>query len=117
MRELVTSAVERRLISDVPLGAFLSGGVDSTIVVGVMSSLLDGPVRTFSIGFEGDPAYDETSYARDVAARFRTDHTEFKVTPSAVDLIDTLIWHHDGPFGDASAFPTYIVSRSSRGSM
>jgi asparagine synthase (glutamine-hydrolysing) len=114
VRELVTKAVERRLISDVPLGAFLSGGLDSTIVVGVMSSLLDAPVRTFSIGFEGAPEYDETSYARDVAARFRTDHTEFKVTPSAVDLVDTLIWHHDGPFGDTSAFPTFVVSQLTR---
>jgi len=111
VRSLLTRAVERRLISDVPLGAFLSGGLDSTIVVGLMSRLTGAPVRTFSIGFEGDPAYDETAYAREVARRFQTDHTEFKVTPSAVDLIDTLIWHHDGPFGDASAIPTYIVSR------
>lgn len=114
VRDLLTRAVERRLISDVPLGAFLSGGVDSTIIVGLMSQLTNEPVRTFSIGFEGDPAYDETSYAREVAQHFRTDHTEFKVTPSAVDLIDTLIWHHDGPFGDASAIPTYIVSRLTR---
>jgi asparagine synthase (glutamine-hydrolysing) len=114
VRELVTHAVERRLISDVSLGAFLSGGVDSTIIVGLMSQLMDAPVRTFSIGFEGDPAYDETSYAREVARRFKTQHTEFKVTPSAVDLVDTLIWHHDGPFGDASAIPTYIVSRLTR---
>jgi asparagine synthase (glutamine-hydrolysing) len=114
VRELVTRAVERRLISDVPLGAFLSGGLDSTIVVGVMSSLLDAPVRTFSIGFAGAPERDETSYARDVAVRFRTDHTEFKVTPSAVDLVDTLLWHHDGPFGDASAFPTFVVSQLTR---
>jgi len=114
VRELMVRAVERRLISDVPLGAFLSGGVDSTIIVGVMSQLTGSPVKTFSIGFEGDPAFDETSYAREVAERFHTDHTEFRVTPSAVDLIDTLVWHHDGPFGDASAIPTYIVSRLTR---
>lgn len=114
VRDLVTRAVERRLISDVPLGAFLSGGIDSTIVVGVMSGLLDAPIRTFSIGFAGDPAYDETAYAREVSQRFRTDHTEFKVTPSAVDVVDTLIWHHDGPFGDASAIPTYLISRLTR---
>ena len=65
MRELVTAAVERRLMSDVPLGAFLSGGIDSTIVVGVMSQLTREPVRTFSIGFEGDAAFDETSVARE----------------------------------------------------
>jgi asparagine synthase (glutamine-hydrolysing) len=114
VRELMMRAVERRLMSDVPLGAFLSGGVDSTIIVGLMSQLMDAPVRTFSIGFEGDAAYDETSYAREVAGKFKTDHTEFKVTPSAVDLVDKLIWHHDGAFGDASAIPTYIVSRLTR---
>jgi asparagine synthase (glutamine-hydrolysing) len=114
VRERMTNAVERRLVSDVPLGAFLSGGVDSTIVVGLMSRLMSEPVKTFSIGFEGDPAYDETSYARLVATRFGTDHTEFRVSPSAVDLIDTLIWHHDGPFGDSSAIPTYLVSRLTR---
>jgi asparagine synthase (glutamine-hydrolysing) len=114
VRDLVVNAVERRLVSDVPLGAFLSGGLDSTIVVGVMSRLIDTPVKTFSIGFEGDPAYDETAYARQVAAQFGTAHTEFRVTPAAVDLIDTLVWHHDGPFGDASAIPTYIVSRLTR---
>jgi asparagine synthase (glutamine-hydrolysing) len=114
VRSLMTRAVERRLISDVPLGAFLSGGVDSTIVVGLMAGLTREPVKTFSIGFEGDAAYDETSYAREVAERFRTDHTEFRVTPSAIDLIDTLLWHHDGPFGDSSAIPTYLVSQLTR---
>jgi asparagine synthase (glutamine-hydrolysing) len=114
VRELVTAAVERRLESDVPLGAFLSGGVDSSIIVGLMSQMMKEPVKTFSIGFEGDPAYDETSYARVVAKRFGTDHTEFKVTPSDVDLVEKLIWHHDGPFGDSSAVPTYIVSQLTR---
>ena len=114
IRSLLTQAVERRLVSDVPIGAFLSGGIDSTIVVGLMSRLMSEPVKTFSIGFEGDPAYDETRYARLVAERFGTDHTEFIVTPSAVDLVEKLIWHHDGPFGDASAVPTYIVSQLTR---
>ena len=114
VRERMTRAVERRLVSDVPLGAFLSGGLDSTIVVGLMSRLSAAPVKTFSIGFDGDAAYDETAYARIAAERFRTDHTEFRVSPSAVDLIDTLVWHHDGPFGDASAVPTYIVSQLAR---
>jgi asparagine synthase (glutamine-hydrolysing) len=111
---LVTSAVEKRLVSDVPLGAFLSGGLDSSIIVGVMSRLTQQPVKTFSIGFEGDDAYDETSYARLVARHFRTDHAEFRVTPHAIDLIDPLIWHHDGPFGDSSAVPTYLVSKMTR---
>src|SRR5207247_9691552 len=73
VRERLTRAVERRLVSDVPLGAFLSGGIDSTIIVGIMSRLTAEPVKTFSIGFEGDLAYDETAYARLVATRFRTD--------------------------------------------
>jgi asparagine synthase (glutamine-hydrolysing) len=114
VRELTTRAVERRLVSDVPLGAFLSGGIDSTIVVGLMSRLIAEPVKTFSIGFEGDAAYDETRYARLAAAHFQTAHTEFRVVPEALDLIDTLIWHHDGPFGDSSAVPTYIVSKLAR---
>ena len=114
MRERLTRAVERRLMSDVPLGAFLSGGLDSTIVVGLMSRMMSEPVKTFSIGFEGDPAYDETAYARLAAERFKTDHTEFRVSPSAIDLIDTLVWHHDGPFGDSSAVPTYLVSKLTR---
>src|SRR5437762_4074427 len=114
VREQTTRAVERRLVSDVPLGAFLSGGVDSTIVVGLMSRLMSEPVKTFSIGFENAPAYDETSYARVVADRFKTDHTEFRVSPSAIDLVEKLIWHHDGPFGDSSAVPTYIVSKLTR---
>jgi asparagine synthase (glutamine-hydrolysing) len=114
VRERLTRAVEKRLVSDVPLGAFLSGGLDSTIVVGLMSQLMREPVKTFSIGFEGDAAYDETSFARIASERFGTDHTEFRVSSSAIDLIDTLLWHHDGPFGDSSAVPTYIVSRLTR---
>jgi asparagine synthase (glutamine-hydrolysing) len=114
VRELVTDAVSRRLVSDVPLGAFLSAGIDSTIVVGVMSRLMNEPVKTFTIGFEGAPAFDETAAARRVAERFKTDHTEFRVKPSAVDLIDKLIWHHDGPFGDSSAIPTFLVSELTR---
>ncbi len=114
VRELVTEAVSRRLVSDVPLGAFLSAGIDSTIVVGVMSRLMNAPVKTFTIGFEDAPAFDETAAARQIAERFKTEHTEFRVKPSAVDLIDTLIWHHDGPFGDSSAIPTFLVSQLTR---
>lgn len=114
VRDLVDQAVARRLISDVPIGAFLSGGIDSSIVVGLMSRHMSAPVRTFSIGFDGDPAYDETAYARIVARRFGTDHTEFRVKPSAVGLVEKLVWHHDGAFGDASAIPTYIVSQLTR---
>jgi asparagine synthase (glutamine-hydrolysing) len=114
VRELVTEAVSRRRESDVPLGAFLSAGIDSTIVVGVLSRLTDAPVRTFTIGFDDAPAFDETSAARRIAERFRTEHTEFRVRPSAVQLVDRLIWHHDGPFGDSSAIPTFLVSELTR---
>jgi asparagine synthase (glutamine-hydrolysing) len=113
IRQLMTDAVRKRMVADVPVGAFLSGGLDSTIVVGLMAQL--GPkVRTFSIGFEGDPRHDETKFARLAARRYQTDHTEFHVRPSDFDLIEKLIWHHDGPFGDSSAIPTYVVSRLTR---
>ncbi len=114
VRQLVTDAVSRRLVSDVPLGAFLSAGIDSTIVVGVMSRLMNEPVKTFTIGFEDAPAFDETAAARDISKRFKTEHHEFRVKPSAADLIDRLIWHHDGPFGDSSAIPTFLVSELTR---
>lgn len=114
VRELMTDAVKRRLISDVPIGAFLSGGVDSTIVVGLMSRHMNEPVKTFNIGFKGDSQYDETRYARMAAERFKTEHVEFVVEPSAFGLVEKLVWHHDGPFGDASAIPTFIVSELTR---
>jgi asparagine synthase (glutamine-hydrolysing) len=114
VRELVTDAVSRRLVSDVPLGAVLSAGIDSTIVVGVMSRLMNEPVKTFTIGFEDAPAFDETAAARQISKRFKTEHYEFRVKPSAAELIDRLIWHHDGPFGDSSAIPTFLVSEMTR---
>ena len=111
VRELTHRAVERRLISDVPLGAFLSGGVDLTIVVALMSQMMEEPVRTFSIGFSDDPSYDETAFAEMASKRFGTDHTKFVVEAGAIDLVDELVHQHDEPFGDSSAIPTYIVSR------
>jgi asparagine synthase (glutamine-hydrolysing) len=111
---LVDVAVRRRLEADVPLGAFLSGGVDSTIVVGLMARASTQPIRTFSIGFSGDPRYDETRFARIASRQFATAHTEFIVEPSSVDLIDRLVEVHDGPFGDSSAIPTSIVSMLTR---
>ena len=113
VRTLTEAAVERRLESDVPLGAFLSGGVDSTIVVGLMARAL-GRVRTFSIGFAGDARYDETAYARIAARAFGTEHTEFTLEPSSFELVQTLVQHHDGPFGDSSAIPTYVVAGLTR---
>jgi asparagine synthase (glutamine-hydrolysing) len=113
IRSLMTEAVRRRMVADVPVGAFLSGGLDSTIVVGLMSRL-GHKVRTFCIGFEGDPRYDETHFGRIAARHYDTDHTEFRVGPADFSLIDRLVWHHDGPFGDSSAIPTYVVSRLTR---
>ncbi|MGA7124515.1 MAG: asparagine synthase (glutamine-hydrolyzing) [Polyangiaceae bacterium] len=114
VRRLVDQAVQRRMESDVPLGAFLSGGIDSTIVVGLMARASTRPIKTFSIGFSGDRRFDETDFARLAASAFSTDHTEFIVDPSSFDLIDPLVEVHDGPFGDASAIPTSIVSRLAR---
>lgn len=114
VRERMRTAVRRRLVADVPLGAFLSGGVDSSVVVGLMSGLTDQPVRTFAIGFEGAPSYDETDHAETVARRFGTEHTRFRVGTQSVDLVERLVRAYDQPFGDSSAIPTYIVSRLAR---
>ncbi len=113
LREKLTSAVELRLQSDVPLGAFLSGGIDSTIIVGLMQKLRDEPVRTFSIGFPV-AEYDETDYARTAAETFQTVHEEFQVEPDAIAILPKLVWHFDEPFADSSAVPTWYVSQLTR---
>ena len=111
--ELMTEATRLRLVSDVPLGAFLSGGIDSSIVVALMSGLSDRPVKTFSIGFE-DQTYNELPYARMIAKRYSTDHHEFIVKPNAIDLLPKLVRHYGEPFADSSALPTYHVAEISR---
>jgi asparagine synthase (glutamine-hydrolysing) len=116
VRERLETAVKRRLIADVPLGAFLSGGIDSSTIVSVMSGLRPDPVRTFSIGFS-DPSYDERSWAREVASDFGTEHHELMVEPDVVQLAELLATHLDEPFGDVSAFPTFLVSRLARESV
>lgn len=113
LRELLTSAVAMRLESDVPLGAFLSGGIDSTIIVGLMQKLSGQPVNTFSIGFPV-PEYDETRYAQIAARRFGTHHREFRVEPDAVAVLPKLVWHYDEPFADSSAVPTWYLSQITR---
>jgi asparagine synthase (glutamine-hydrolysing) len=113
LRARLTESVELRLQSDVPLGAFLSGGIDSTIVVGLMRQLTGEPVRTFSIGFPV-PEYDETRYARIAAEQFQTVHEEFRVEPRALEILPKLVWHYDEPFGDSSAVPTWYVSALTR---
>jgi asparagine synthase (glutamine-hydrolysing) len=106
---LLDDAVRIRLRADVPFGAFLSGGVDSSTIVGLMSRHMDRPVRTFSIGFE-DPRYDETPFAAAAAARFGTDHLSQRVDPNMLDLWPLATYHCDQPHGDVSFLPTYKVS-------
>jgi len=113
LRQVVRSAVRMRLQSEVPLGAFLSGGVDSSIVVALMRELSPATVRTFSIGFPV-PEYDETAYARQVAAHLGTQHEEFRVAPDAVEILPRLVWHFDEPFADSSAVPTWYLAQLAR---
>ncbi len=113
VRELVLNAVRKRLISDVPLGAFLSGGLDSSIVVAAMSRVGTERVKTFSIGFE-EESHSELEYARLIAQRYETDHHEFIVRPDLLDVLPRLAWTFDEPFADASMVPTYYVSKLAR---
>lgn len=113
LRELLDEAVRLRMEADVPLGAFLSGGVDSSTVVGLMARHATQPVKTFSIGFHED-SYNELKYAQIAAQRFGTDHHEFIVTPDICEIVDELVWHFDEPFADSSAIPTYMVSKLAR---
>jgi asparagine synthase (glutamine-hydrolysing) len=113
LRALLEESVRMRLIADVPLGAFLSGGVDSSAVVGLMARASNRPVKTFSIGFNED-SYNELRYARVAAREFGTEHHEFVVTPEICSVVDELVWHFDEPFADSSAIPTYVVSKLAR---
>ncbi|HSB70239.1 MAG TPA: asparagine synthase (glutamine-hydrolyzing) [Candidatus Methylomirabilis sp.] len=113
IRARLEEAVRLRLVSDVPLGAFLSGGIDSSAVVAMMSRIAGGRVKTFSIGFE-EAEYDELPFARQVAERFGTEHHELVVRPDAVGVLPKLAWHYDEPFADSSAVPTYYVAQMTR---
>lgn len=110
IESLLEDSVRLRMVSDVPVGAFLSGGIDSSLVVALMSKVSDEPVRTFTIGFE-EKAFDETPFARIVANRFKTQHKEMILTPNAIEVLPKLIWHYNEPFGDSSAIPTYYLSQ------
>ena len=112
----LSEAVRSQLVSDVPLGAFLSGGVDSSIVVSQMARHSRARVRTFTIGFD-DPRWDETRWARQVAERHGTEHSEFVVRPSAREILDDLVGHYAEPFADSSAIPTWYVSKLARESV
>lgn len=113
LRELLDSAVKLRMRSDVPLGAFLSGGVDSSIIVALMQRHSATPVKTFTIGFPV-PEYDESKYAAKVAKHLCTDHHVLEVKPDALEVLSKLAHHYDEPFADSSAIPTWYVSELTR---
>ena len=113
LRARLEDAVRVRMRCDAPFGAFLSGGIDSTIVVGLMRRFSEKKVRTFSIGF-AQKEYDETPFARRTAERFGTDHTEFFVEPNAREIIPELVRYYDEPFADSSAIPTWYLCRTTR---
>ncbi len=110
--ELLEEAVRVRMIADVPLGAFLSGGIDSSIIVGLMARNSRQPVKTYSIGYKDMPMFDETAYAREVAALNNTDHHEIKLgSQDVIDAIPQVLDSFDEPFADSSAVPMFVVSR------
>ncbi len=113
LRWQLQEAVRSHLVSDVPIGAFLSGGMDSSTMVALMAQAAGGPVRTFSIGFD-EADFNELSYARRMARRYGTDHYEFVVKPDALDALPRLAWQFDEPFADSSALPAYYVAKITR---
>jgi asparagine synthase (glutamine-hydrolysing) len=115
--DVLRESVSAHMLSDVPLGAFLSGGLDSTAIVALMAELSSRPVKTFSIGFRAAGLYNELGYARQVAEHFRTDHHELDVEPDAVGLLPEIIRHLDEPLADASVIPNYLVARLARQSV
>ena len=110
---ILRESTRLRMISEVPLGAFLSGGVDSSAVVALMAQESDKPVKTFSIGFE-DQDFSELKYAKRVAEHVGADYHEFIVKPDAMEVLPTLVEHYGEPYADSSAIPTYYVSKETR---
>ncbi|MEW6620696.1 MAG: asparagine synthase (glutamine-hydrolyzing), partial [bacterium] len=113
LTHLLKESVQCRLMSEVPLGAFLSGGIDSSCVVGMMSQLSEKPVITSSIGFD-EAVFDELKFARLVASHLKTNHHEYIVRPDALEVLSKLVYHFDEPFADSSAIPTYYVSKMAK---
>ncbi|MEX0274342.1 MAG: asparagine synthase (glutamine-hydrolyzing), partial [Flavobacteriaceae bacterium] len=113
LREKLSDSVKTHLVSDVPLGAFLSGGIDSSVVVALMATHLDTPVKTFSIGFK-EAEFNELKYARELANKYQTEHYEQIIEPESIGLLPQLVDAYDEPFADASAIPTYFVSKFAR---
>ena len=113
LEQTLGDAVRSHMVSDVPLGAFLSGGIDSSVVVALMARASGRPVKTFSIGFD-EEAFNELPHAKRVAAHLGTDHHELVVRPDALEILDRVIWHFDEPFADSSAIPTWYVSEIAR---
>ena len=113
LRETLDDAVVEQMAADVPLGAFLSGGVDSTVIVGLMQKHASTPVKTFSIGFD-DPSFDESAFAKLAAEQLGTEHHAFVIRPEAWETLPKLAWHFDEPFADSSALPTWHVARLTR---
>lgn len=114
VRAALTEAVRKRLVADVPLGVLLSGGVDSSAVAAIMARLVPGRVKTFCVGLEGHAFYDERAHAERVARHIGSEHFASVVRPQAAALVETLLHHHDEPFGDSSALPTYLVAQEAR---
>jgi asparagine synthase (glutamine-hydrolysing) len=114
VRRLLFRAVEKRLVADVPLGAFLSGGLDSSLVVAIMSRLSGRPVKTLSVGFEGPKTHNELPFARRLAEHCGTDHTELTLKPDVVSMVHDLVRYADEPFGISSALPTLLIARAAR---
>jgi asparagine synthase (glutamine-hydrolysing) len=114
VRRLLFRAVEKRLVADVPLGAFLSGGLDSSLVVAIMARLSGRPVKTLSVGFEGPKTHNELPFARRLAEHCGTDHTELTLKPDVVSMVHDLVRYADEPFGISSALPTLLIARAAR---
>ncbi|MDX9702454.1 MAG: asparagine synthase (glutamine-hydrolyzing) [Candidatus Auribacterota bacterium] len=111
--EHLKNTVQSHLISDVPLGSFLSGGIDSSAVAAMMATIVKDPIKTCSIGFDHQN-FSELPYAREVAKLYKTDHSEYIVTPDALNILDTILYYYDEPFADTSALPSYYLSKMTR---